>query len=219
MDLDSSWARLPEGARQALEQQWRGVAAGGLPCGASVVDRTGAVVASGRNRAYEAPSGDDPLEHTRLAHAELNALARVPSDVDHQTLAVWSTQHPCSMCAAAIAFTGVGAVHYVADDPSDHTSLAERELSRAGVAYAPLGDPLWWTAANLLFLYSAAEQEGAAARNLATNRDRYPELVEFVLVQARDGAVGDAARGGVTLPGALGPLWPAIEALSRPAAV
>ena len=94
MDLDSSWARLPEGARQALEQQWRGVAAGGLPCGAAVVDRDGAVVASGRNRAYEAPTGDDPLEHTRLAHAELNALARVPSDVDHQTLVVWSTQHP-----------------------------------------------------------------------------------------------------------------------------
>ena len=94
------------------------------------------------------------------------------------------------------------------------------------MAYAPLGDPLWWTAANLLFLYLAAEHEvskgrpprtpagGAAARNLATNRDRYPELVEFVLAQARDGALGDAARRGATFPGALGPLWPAIAALS-----
>ena len=218
MDLEQSWTGLPAGARRALEQQWLGVAATGLPCGAAVVDAAGSVIAAGRNRAYETPTGDDPLEDTRLAHAELNALSRVPTDRQHGQLVVWSTQHPCAMCAAAVAFIGVGAVRYVADDPSDHASLTERERTRAGVVYAPLGDPPWWTVANLLFLYPAAEHEGAAARNLATNRDRYPELVEFVLAQARDGALEDAARRGSTLPEALSPLWPAIEALSRRAA-
>lgn len=31
--LDESWEALPAGARAALEQQWLGLAAGGLPCG------------------------------------------------------------------------------------------------------------------------------------------------------------------------------------------
>jgi len=41
------------------------------------------------------------LQHNRLAHAELNALARIGTEAEHQALTLWSTQHPCSMCAAA----------------------------------------------------------------------------------------------------------------------
>lgn len=52
-DLTQFWIALPIGARVALEEQWAGLAAGGLPCGSSVIDANGSVVASGRNYAYD----------------------------------------------------------------------------------------------------------------------------------------------------------------------
>ena len=54
--LADRWAALPAGARGALEEQWRGVAAGALPSGAAIVDEAGGIVASGRNHCYD-PGG------------------------------------------------------------------------------------------------------------------------------------------------------------------
>jgi tRNA(Arg) A34 adenosine deaminase TadA len=216
--LNGSWDQLPVGAREALEQQWLGVAAHGLPCGAAVLNRAGRLVSTGRNRAYEPATGQDPLEDTRVAHAELNALARVPTDVDHSELVVWSTQHPCAMCAAAIAFIGIGEVRYVADDPSDHHPATEIVATRAGVLYVALNDPVWWTVANLLFLYPAAEREGGAAANIAANVQRYPSLVDLALSQAGRRELGDRARLGWSLVDALTPCWPEIiDAMERTA--
>jgi len=209
MNTVKSWTDLPLGARAALDEQWAGLAAGGLPCGSAIVDARG-VVAVGRNRAYDAAGAihtrmQHPLQHTRLAHAELNALAHVPTETDHASLTLWSTQHPCAMCAAAIAFVGIGRVRYVADDPSDASSPADNIASRKGIDYQPLGDPLWWTISNLLFLYNSAAQDGAEARNLRINRDRYRSLVELTLELAQDDALGAAARLGTSLPNALAP--------------
>jgi len=140
-----------------------------------------------------------------LAQAELNALAHVPTETDHASLTLWSTQHPCAMCAAAIAFVGIGRVRYLADDPSGASSPADNIASRNGIDYQPLGDPLWWTISNLLFLYNSAAQDGAEARNLRINRDRYRSLVELTLELAQDDALGAAARLGTSLPNALAP--------------
>ncbi len=208
--LDDSWNALPAGARTALEQQWAALAAGGLPCGSAIVDLGGQVIASGRNHAYDPPGPLEsrlryPLQHTRLAHAELNALAVVPTDLDHGSLTLWSTQHPCAMCAAAIAFTGIGEVWYVADDPSDQSSPADIVASRRGVRYHALIDPFWWTVGNLLFLYPSAVTDGERARNIAENRNRYPELVSLTLDLAGHDALGEAARSGLPLHQALAP--------------
>lgn len=53
-DLTRTWDALPPGPRAALEQQWVGLAAGGLPCGAAIVGARSVVVARGHNRAYNA---------------------------------------------------------------------------------------------------------------------------------------------------------------------
>ncbi len=208
--LDQSWEELPEGARVALEQQWAGLAAGGLPCGSTLVDASGKVIAAGRNHAYDRPGEIDtraqlPLQFNRLAHAELNALALVPTDVDHAVLMLWTTQHPCSMCAAAIQFVGVGKVGYVADDPSDHSPEEAIAATHGGVPYQALGDPLWWTVSNLLFLYNSAVQRGAEAGNLRMNRERYPQLIGLTLELAGSGELGRAARSGANLSDALLP--------------
>jgi len=207
-DLARSWADLPRGARAAIERQWAGVAAGALPCGAAVVDAAGQVVAAGRNHAYDV-RGDPasllryPLQHCRVAHAELNALALVSTDLDHTLLTLWSTQHPCAMCAAAAQFVGIGRVCFIADDPSDHSPPEVVAARRGNVAYERLARPLWPTACNLLFLYTSAVLRGAEGANLQSNRDRYPELVRLTLEIARDDHLGKLARSGTSLVDAL----------------
>lgn len=219
-DLARLWDSLPVGARVAFEEQWAGLAAGGLPCGSSVVDADGRVVASGRNYAYD-PAGTVEtraryaLQHNRLAHAELNALACIPTEIDHATLTIWTTQHPCSMCAAAMAFIGVGRVRFVADDPSDAAPPELIAATRSGIPYQSLGDPLWWTVSNLLFLHNSALQTGEEARNLRMNRDRYPALIALTLDLARDDALGEAGRRGITLPIALDAHYSALQRVAE----
>ncbi|HEY8596870.1 MAG TPA: nucleoside deaminase [Thermomicrobiales bacterium] len=213
--LHQSWFTLPTGARAALAEQWSGLAAGGLPCGSAIVAADDTIIALGRNRAYDPPGeiatrARYPLQHNRLAHAELNALACIPTEVDHAPLTLWTTQHPCAMCAAAIAFVGIGAVRFIAEDPSDDSSPAQIAATRAGVPYAALGDPLWWTIVNLLFLYSSAVQFGEQAGNVRANCDRYPALIALTLDLARGDTLGAAARAGIALPLALEPHYATI---------
>lgn len=218
--LIRSWDALPTGARSALEEQWSGLAAGGLPCGSAVVDSSGNLVASGRNHAYD-PAGrletrsQYALQHNRLAHAELNALACIPTEVDHGSLTLWTTQHPCSMCAAALAFVGIGDVRFIADDLSDDSPPERIVATRGGVSYQALGDPLWWTISNVLFLFNSAVPESENARNLKLNADRHPELVNLTLDLARRDLLRVTARSATKLPNALDAYYPALERVAK----
>lgn len=215
-DLNLPWDALPAGARMAFEEQWAGLAAGGLPCGSAIVDKHTKLVASGRNHVYD-EAGElvtrerYPLQHNRLAHAELNALACIPTETDLATLTLWTTQHPCIMCAAAIRFVGIGRVRFIADDPSDDSPPIDIVASRREVAYQALSDPLWWTISNLLFLYNSAVLAGENARNIKRNHERYPELIELTLELAAQDALGKLARSGHTLPIALAGHLPALN--------
>jgi len=199
----------------ALAQQWMGLAAGGLPCGSSILNDQEQVVAVGRNHVYDLPEkattpAISPLQYTRVAHAEINALAAVPSNREPELLTLWTTQHPCSMCAAALQFIGIGKVWYIADDPSDVSPTRDIIASRGNIPYEALGDRLWWTVSNLLFLYNSAVKQGEDATNLRKNRDRYPVLVQLALQIAKDDPLGKSARAGIELPQALLPYSPAI---------
>ena len=203
--IATEWQALPAGARAALEQQWEGVVAGGLPCGAAVIDITGTIVATGRNRVYE-PAGavatraSAPLQATRLAHAEMNALALVDAGRDHGELTIWSTQRPCSMCAAAAAFAGIGHVRFVADDPSDERDRAEQDVDRGSVPYEALGIPLWWLVSNIVFLIPTASRGSLPSSDIAV---RHPELVAVTMQTVDQGRLDHAARDGRTLVDAL----------------
>jgi len=132
-------------------------------------------------------------------------LALIPTEIDQAALTLWTTQHPCAMCAAAMQFVGMGKVCYVADDPSDDSPAGVIVATRGQVHHEALGDPLWWTVSNLLFLYNSAVQRGEDAGNLRMNRDRYPELVRLTLDVAQHDALGHSARAGIALPLALMP--------------
>ena len=213
--LLDAWNQLALGARMAFAQQWMGLAAGGLPCGSSILNEQEQIVALGRNHVYDLPekattTTPSPLQYTRVAHAEINALALVPSNSEPQLLTLWTTQHPCIMCAAALRFIGIGKVWYIADDPSDVSPARDILASRGHIPYEALGERLWWTVSNLLFLYNSAVRQGEAATNLRKNRGRYPALVQLVLQIAKDDALGQSARAGMALPQALLPYYPAL---------
>ncbi len=199
----------------AFGQQWMGLAAGGLPCGSSLLNDQEQIVALGRNHVYDLPEKANtpttsPLQYTRVAHAEINALALVPSNREPQLLTLWTTQHPCIMCAAALWFIGIGKVCYIADDPSVVSPSRDIIASRGNIPYEALGERLWWIVSNLLFLYNSAVKQGEDASNLQKNRDRYPALVQLALQIAKDDPLSQSARAGIELPQALLPYYPAI---------
>ena len=207
MTITESWLALPAGARAALEEQWAGLAAGGLPCGSSIVDEAGTVIARGRNHAYDPATNEHALERTRIAHAELNAIAGVDTDLDWSTLTLFTTEHPCAMCAAAVAFTALGRVVYVADDPSDDRSAAQVAASRGSVTYQRLGSVEWAIVATVMFLYAGAELRGESDANLRSAAAANPALGALVLAEVADGRLGRAARSGVPLAEAFAPVW------------
>ncbi|HZD68961.1 MAG TPA: nucleoside deaminase [Actinomycetes bacterium] len=153
--FQTGWHDLEPPARRALELAYQSLAAGGLACGAVITDAYGHLVAEGHNRAYDPPGGTDALQGTPLAHAELNAFAAVRTGRDLAGCTQLSTQRPCSMCAAAAVFLGVGTVRHLAPDP---WALASGQPHSA-VSMGPAAD-LWVVTANLLFLLSIASKAG-----------------------------------------------------------
>ncbi|MFE0459503.1 nucleoside deaminase [Kitasatospora sp. NPDC058965] len=193
--FEQAWTAAPVAVRRCLELAHQSLRAGGLAVGAVLVDGAGLVRAEGRNRAYDGPGGDDPLQGTPLAHAELNALAVVRTGTALGGLTLWSTQQPCDMCAAALAFTGVGAVRHLAPDP---WALATgRSGSTAGD-----GEPEWLIAANLLFLQSIADTGGPDHPTVRRSRTLEPETTALL-------TPAPTAAGSV--PEHLAPLWSRIR--------
>ena len=190
---------LAVGAWVALEGAFEAWRAGGLPCGAALVAEDGSVLARGRNHAYDPPTGTDPIEGNPLAHAELNVLARLSTDHDAARDTLWSTQQPCSMCTAAIAFCGVGHTRYLAADPA----FVATGDARAGVVADPtVSRPElapWTILANALFL------QPAVARGQQQRLDRNERVEPETVAAAR--AIASVPAAG-TLDRLVDELWP-----------
>jgi tRNA(Arg) A34 adenosine deaminase TadA len=200
LDLTAAWHAAGAGVCRSLELAHRALLAGGLPVGAVVLDRGGELVAEGRNRAYDPPGGDDRLQGSPIAHAEMNALARVDTNADLSTMTLWSSHRPCGMCAAACEFTGVGSVRFVAPDPSDE----QRGPDPIGV------DGCWLIIANLLFLSGVRAYAGPDSPIVVRARDREPETTALL------DAIPLQQLRTTTLRAALPPIWPrAVDAAQQ----
>jgi tRNA(Arg) A34 adenosine deaminase TadA len=109
------WAALDDGWKASLEEAWQSWCDGSAGVGAAIVDANGVVVATGRNRRLD-PYRRDGLAGSRIAHAEMCALAAIPSaSFDDYTL--YTTFEPCLMCAGAIIMCHIPRVRYAAADP------------------------------------------------------------------------------------------------------
>jgi tRNA(Arg) A34 adenosine deaminase TadA len=172
--------------RRCLELAYEGLRNGGLACGSVLVDARGQVIAEGRNHAYDPPTGSQVVEGSPIAHAEINALARVRTGRDLTADTLWSSQEPCSMCTAAAGFVGVGTVAYVAPDP--WALATNRSRSQQGVAPSddhpsvngPAAEP-WRTMANTLFILSIAATRGPDHTTVARSRTLDPIAAETAL--------------------------------------
>lgn len=197
-DFATAWADLDPAPRRALELAYEGLVAGGLPVGSVLTDAGGRIVAEGRNRAYDPAGGPEVLRGTPLAHAELNVLAAVRTADDLGPSTLWSTHEPCSMCAAAAEFTGVGTVRYVAADP--WAVAAEPARTAAATRSVPLGDPRWATVAGVLFLLGVAARVGVDSPTVRGNVRRQPAVAAIAL------ELLPAPTGG-TVADLIGPVW------------
>jgi len=78
------------------------------PVGAVVTGADGAIVAEGRGRRFESAAPPGQLAWTGVAHAELNALARLGPDRHYTDHALLTTLEPCAMCRGAAIQASVG---------------------------------------------------------------------------------------------------------------
>jgi tRNA(Arg) A34 adenosine deaminase TadA len=113
----SAWDELEAPFRRCLELAWTSCASGSFACGAVITGPDGAVVAEGRNRLFDVSGGDDVLRGTPLAHAEMNALAKVRAGIGLDDHTLWTSLEPCLMCLSSALLAQVGTIRSLAPDP------------------------------------------------------------------------------------------------------
>lgn len=116
-DAADAWASLEPAWRDCLELAWEAYGAGTVPVGAVVVGPDGAVVARGRNRIYDRTPRTGELFGSLLAHAEVNALARLAPEPRYHDHTLVTALEPCVLCLGAARLATVGMVRYAGVDP------------------------------------------------------------------------------------------------------
>ena len=114
----------------AYEQALRGLAEGGVPIGAALVDGDGAVLGAGCNGGVQ--QGDF------LLHAETAAVRAAGPLEDYADTTLVTTMTPCWYCAGLVRFLGIGAV--VVGDSQSWSDEALEWLAEAGVSTTRLDD-------------------------------------------------------------------------------
>lgn len=116
MSATDAWNTLSEPWQVCLDEAWQSWCHGSAGVGAVIVDDDDAVVSRGRNRRHDPRPRHDMLSGTRLAHAEMCALAELPPGTcEHYTM--YTTFEPCLMCTGAIMLARIPRVWYAAADP------------------------------------------------------------------------------------------------------
>jgi len=137
-----AWHELDEPWREALELAWEAHLAGTIPVGSVVAGPGGAIVARGRNRIFDPPGHG--LAGSRLAHAEVDALAQLPTTARFRDHVLYSTLEPCLLCVAATLHATVGRIEYAVADPFGGACNGAIDTAHwrrsAPVIAEPLGD-------------------------------------------------------------------------------
>ena len=188
------------------------LASGGLAVGSALEASDGTIVAGRRNRAYDPGGGTERLQGSPLAHAEMYVLAAVPTNRPLNADTLWSSIAPCSMCEAAIAFTGVGAVRWLAPDPS--ASDARTATPRYGdqVRRVAPEDDRWLVVSSALFLASIVFKRGGDYPMLTRHAELEPEIA-WVLVRLVE--IRPARTSTLGLARTLSALWDSIVEAAR----
>ena len=199
--------------RHALELAWASARAGSLGIGAVVTDRQDNIVASGRNRLAEHEPADDVLAGSSLAHAELNALAKLRWGAhgnDHLTL--WTTLEPCLQCSGAIRMAPIAEVHVLAPDPLFRNMDRMRDINEFVASQWPTYNEY---EANPFAVFALLLQTHALAFWGVDNpawSAALPRITALARELAASGALIALAAEGATLDDVLNTLWTELEA-------
>jgi len=192
------WAGLDNAWREAFELAWEAHAAGTIPVGAVVVDADGGIIARGRNRIFELDAPPSQLANSRLAHAEVNALAQLGMERAYRDCVLVTTLEPCALCVGAASLSRLPLVRFAAWDVyGGGAGLQHVELEVArelGIAIeGPLDGPLA-TLAEALHLAFFVARGDESNDVYITYRERRAELFPLAerLVAARGGTLDDA---------------------------
>ena len=201
--LDGPW-------RECFELAWEAFRAGTIPVGAVVADSSGVIVARGRNRIFEASAPPGQLAGTYIAHAELNALAGLPSlptrdgQGPYARHTLYTTLEPCALCVGAALMVMIGNIHFASRD--HYGGGAALRLENPHTARLPLAieGPLNGSLGDLGELLHLAHflWRKPDSHVLAAYRETSPELV--ALAERLD--LMTAALGGASIDDALAQL-------------
>ncbi len=191
-----AWEELEPPWREAFALAWEAYGAGTIPVGA-VVTRDAEIIARGRNRLFEhvAPRGE--IAGSRIAHAEMNAIAHLPIEELYHDCVLWSTLEPCPMCIGAAWLGTIGTVRYAGGDAYGGAArLIEAQLERIDRARSdpltvegPLAGP-FGTLGELLHIewFVATRPEHRVTRAFREYRPELVALAERVRLHEHVGA-------------------------------
>jgi tRNA(Arg) A34 adenosine deaminase TadA len=200
-ELDAAWQR-------ALAQAWRAHVLGNIGVGAVLTDRTGFIVAEGRNRVVDTSAPPGRLHANYLAHAEIDVLAQLPVG-DYERHTIWTTLEPCLLCTSAVVTSHVGIVRFVASDPlwvgldqlpGINAQVAGRWPERIG----PIGGPIAAFCAVLPLVWFFRTQGGGAA--VRAYESEHGGLVEMARRLSESRTLDPL--GGYPVEAVLDLLWP-----------
>lgn len=123
------WNDLEKGFQIAFENAWEAYKNNTIPIGVAIMDKNGALMATGQNQIYTDGEG---IKFHQLAHAEINAILKLSEITDpniHEnirTFTLYSTMEPCPLCFGAIVMGSIKNVKFAArDNFAGATSLNE----------------------------------------------------------------------------------------------
>jgi tRNA(adenine34) deaminase len=210
---EAAWASLSQPWQIAFEEAWESFRSGSAGVGAAVTNADDLVVATGRNRVLDEPDGTAPLAGTRMAHAEMNALATI-RDSAREGYTLYTTYEPCVMCAATIRIYRIPKVVYAADDPvweGMHDLFRQLAPIARGLPDRELLRGPWGAFAHLLHLTWLVDH--APDHVLDAHRTKRPQYLDVAMTVANSGELSRLVSSGAGVIDAAGAFWGDIEAL------
>lgn len=176
---------LPEPWQICLQLALEGYNAGSLGIAAVIVDKTGKVIARGRNQLYDDAESCSAIRMTPVAHAEINAINNLPPEYqDDWGLTLYTTVEPCPMCLGAVAMSKIRSIQVgCADAHAGATILLTQNayLQQKNIAVNFAGgevEKLCFVLHYLSLRRCLAHQPGH--RLFASLKARYPQYVQII---------------------------------------
>jgi tRNA(Arg) A34 adenosine deaminase TadA len=181
---------------------WEAYRAGSLPIGAVVLDGSGTLVGRARSTRHEDIQIPGQLANTRIAHAEVNALAQLPCRGSFQQHVLYTNVEPCCLCMGAALQTGVGVLHFGwRDHYGGAASMTVRnpQLSRRRFTVVEPVDEVVETVTGLLMTCHYYYRSPGRGYESVPWREEMPELVNIAAQPSVASVIAEAAASDASI--------------------